>query len=217
MLTASVRWPRTSSLIAADSIPPRRPSWTVPTLSSWPYARAWPTCTPSNPDQSPKTCSAPACATSATRSERSALTGPTCPRLPKKPTAPTDIEALRQELEAEIERSSDERRKALARAFVSDLVVEERGTIQPTFYVRGKLSLGISGATDELPSDGKGFRAMTHLWWTSGLRLSRPRTFGAAEVSRNFSKESADMLAAELDSDALAVDTGRMPTSHQEP
>jgi site-specific DNA recombinase len=84
---------------------------------------------------------------------------------------PTDaaIEALRQELEAEIKRGSDERRKAIAQAFVSDLVVEERDTIQPTFYVRGELPPGISGATGEPPSDEKGFRAMTPTVGAEGL------------------------------------------------
>ncbi len=42
----------------------------------------------------------------------------------RNPPTSAAIEALRQELEAEIERGSDERRKAIAQAFVSDLVVE---------------------------------------------------------------------------------------------
>ncbi len=42
-------------------------------------------------------------------------------------------------------------------------------TIQPTFYVRGELPPGISGATGEPPSDEKGFRAMTPTVGAEGL------------------------------------------------
>jgi site-specific DNA recombinase len=83
------------------------------------------------------------------------------------PTA-ADIEALRQMLENEIERGSEENRKAIAQAFVSDLVVEERDTIQPTFYVRGELPPDC-GATGEPPSDEKGFRAMAPTVGAAGL------------------------------------------------
>ncbi len=87
------------------------------------------------------------------------------------PTA-ADIEALRREFEVEIERGNDERRKAIAQAFVSDLVVEERDTIQPTFCVSGERAAGISGATGEPPSDEEGFRAMTPTVGTEGIEPS---------------------------------------------
>jgi hypothetical protein len=48
-----------------------------------------------------------------------------------KPRTAADIEALRQLLEDEIERGSEEHRKAIVQAFVSDLVVKERDTIDP--------------------------------------------------------------------------------------
>ena len=71
------------------------------------------------------------------------------------------IEALGDELEAEIHHGSEQRRKALAHAFVRLLVVEERDTIQPRFYIRGGLPPDMPGDNSEAPSDGTGFRAMT--------------------------------------------------------
>ena len=52
---------------------------------------------------------------------------------------------------------------------LSDLVVKERDTIQPTFYVRGDLPADFSGASGEPPSDEKGFRAMTPAVGAEGL------------------------------------------------
>jgi hypothetical protein len=48
---------------------------------------------------------------------------------------------------------SEERRKAIAQAFVSHLVVEERDTMEPTFYVRGELPADFSGATGDPIAD----------------------------------------------------------------
>lgn len=56
-----------------------------------------------------------------------------------RPPTAADIEALRDELEAEIHHGSEQRRKALAQAFIRLLVVEERDTIRPSYYVRGGL------------------------------------------------------------------------------
>jgi site-specific DNA recombinase len=89
------------------------------------------------------------------------------------PTA-ADIEALREELDAEIHHGSEQRRKAIARAFVRLLVVEERDTIQPSFYVRGGLPPDMPRDRDETPSDGKGFRAMTPTVETMGLEPTTP-------------------------------------------
>ena len=87
------------------------------------------------------------------------------------PTA-ADIEALRDELEAEIHHGSEQRRKALAQAFIRLLVVEERDTIQPSFYIRGGLPPDMPDDNSETPSDGTGFRAMTPTVRSSRLALT---------------------------------------------
>ena len=94
------------------------------------------------------------------------------------PPNAADIEALRQELQDEIENGSDPRKKAIARAFVKELVVEQRDTIQPCFYIRGGLpELDLQtpdnpDGNDETPSDERGFRAMTPTVGTEGVEPS---------------------------------------------
>ena len=93
-------------------------------------------------------------------------------------TEAADIEALRLELQDEIENGSDPRKKAIAQAFVKELVVEERDTVQPCFYVRGGLPDLDSqppdspDGNDETPFDERGFRAMTPTVGTEGLEPS---------------------------------------------
>jgi hypothetical protein len=53
------------------------------------------------------------------------------------PSIAADIDALRQDSKPIY--GSEQRRKAIAQAFVRLLTVEERDTIQPSFYVRGAL------------------------------------------------------------------------------
>ncbi len=89
-----------------------------------------------------------------------------------RPRSPDEHEGLRQTLNDEIERGNEEHRKAIAHAFVSDLVVKERDTIQPTFYVRGELRVDFSGGTGEPPSDERGFRAMTPVVGAEGVEPS---------------------------------------------
>jgi hypothetical protein len=89
-----------------------------------------------------------------------------------RPRSPDEHEGLRQFLNDEIERGNEEHRKARAQAFVSDLVVKERDTIQPTFYVRGELPADFSGATREPPSDERGCCALTPVVGAEGVEPS---------------------------------------------
>jgi hypothetical protein len=55
-------------------------------------------------------------------------------------------------LQEEIENGSDPREKAIAHAFVKGLVVEERDTIRPSFYVRGDLPPDLEPQTHNSPA-----------------------------------------------------------------
>ncbi len=56
-----------------------------------------------------------------------------------EPPAQADLDTLRAELDDIIKHGTDTRRKAAAQAFVHRLVVEEPGTIRPTYLIRGGL------------------------------------------------------------------------------
>ncbi len=127
------------------------------------------------------------------------------------PTA-ADIEALRQELEDEIENGSDPRKKAIAHAFVKELVVEERDTIQPCFYIRGGIPdldpqpPDTPDGNDETPSDEKGFRAMTPTVEVKGLEPSAStlRMSGSQRFDQDLSEEIAGSGVA-IPSGSLAI------------
>jgi DNA-directed RNA polymerase specialized sigma24 family protein len=89
------------------------------------------------PDRSPRTWPAPRVRDLGNkvraRRGRHAELGEAAETADLEPPTAANIEALRQLLDDEIERRNEEHRKAIAQAFVSDLVVKERDTIQPTF------------------------------------------------------------------------------------
>ncbi len=96
------------------------------------------------------------------------------------PTA-ADIEALRRELEDQIQSGSEQRRKGIAHAFVKDLVVEGRDAIRPSFYVRGGLPPNLDpplpdtpDGNGETPSNQRGFRSMTPTVETRGIEPLTP-------------------------------------------
>lgn len=72
------------------------------------------------------------------------------------PTA-DDIDALRRQLQDEIEHGSEQRRKAIAQAFVRLLTVEERDTIQPASTSEARYPSICQATRARPPPTGRGF------------------------------------------------------------
>jgi site-specific DNA recombinase len=85
-----------------------------------------------------------------------------------EPPAQADLDALRAELDDIIKHGTDTRRKAAAQAFIHRLVVEEAGTIRPTYLIRGGLPTDPADSPSQ-PAPKSTSRAVTKMVGAAGL------------------------------------------------